>query len=323
MKRITYGWMAVLILILAAAAGCSDIQTKNNEKLQVYTSMYPLADFAEKIGGKHVQVTNMVPSGVEPHEFEPKPRDMMQLQNADVFIYNGAGFESWAEKAQSALGEHALTVNSTKSIDLKASESHHREDGHDHGGVNPHDQEDGHDHGGVDPHVWLDPVLAKKQAAAIRDALVKKDPQHRKEYEANYQKLAQRLDTLDQQLKKITKQAKRKEIIVSHAAYGHLAERYDLKQIAISGLSPSQEPTAKDLKRVVEEARKHRVKYIFFETLVHPKVEKSVQEEIGARALTLNPLEGLTKDQESRGEDYFSIMEQNAKNLAIALGVRS
>jgi zinc transport system substrate-binding protein len=308
-KRITYGWLAVLILNFAVAAGCSDMQTKNNGKLQVYTSMYPLADFAEKIGGKHVQVTNMVPSGVEPHEFEPKPRDMMQLQNADVFIYNGAGFESWAENAQSALGENAITVNSTKSIDLKASESHQREDGH--------------DHGGVDPHVWLDPVLAKKQAAAIRDALEKKDPQHRKEYEANYQKLAQRLDTLDQQLKKITKQAKRKEIIVSHAAYGHLAERYGLKQIAISGLSPSQEPTVKDLKRVVEEARKHRVKYIFFETLVHPKVEKSVQDEVGARALTLNPLEGLTKDQESRGEDYFSIMEQNAKNLAIALGVKS
>jgi zinc transport system substrate-binding protein len=298
----------VLFFCLAFLVGCSAHEKTDHGKVQVYTTIFPLEDFAKKIGGKYVEVVNIIPAGVEPHDYEPSVKDLMNLSDADVFVYNGAGLETWIDKALEHVDQtKTVVVDTSKSLALLKSEENgdHVE----------------HEHGAFDPHVWLDPVLAKVQAEKVKDALIKADPAHKKIYEQNFQVLAKQLDQLDREFRAMAKSAPKKEFVVSHAAFGYLAKRYGLTQIPISGISPSDEPSPQELKKIVETVKKHHVKYIFFETLVSSKIADVVKKEMNAEALTLNPLEGLTKQEQDRGEDYFSIMRKNKENLAKALGV--
>ncbi|TCS95449.1 metal ABC transporter substrate-binding protein [Hazenella coriacea] len=321
MKRWLSPFLVLLLVIGALLTGCG-----NNEesvqlvdgKVKVMVSVYPLEDFAKKIGGEHVQVTNMIPPGTEAHDFELTPKDMEKITKSDLFVYNGAGFESWVDQVAKNLDkEKTVVVESTKEIELLSTKEHHDEHAHEEG-----HKEDEHDHGDFDPHVWLDPVRAKQQAMNIKEGLVQVDPSHKDDYEKNYQKLAGELDTLHQEYDAMTQQAKKKELVVSHSAFNYLASRYGLEQIAITGMSPSQEPSPKELKQIIETVKEHQVKYILFETLVSSKVAEVVRKEVKAEALTLNPLEGLTKEEIAQGADYFSVMRKNKENIAKALGVQ-
>lgn len=315
MKKIGFGLLAVLLCSLTALAGCAKPKAADraNGKIAVYASIYPLAYFAEQIGGERVDVRALVPPGTEPHEFELSTQDMARLSQADVFIYNGAGFEAWSEQAKQALDpSRTVQVNATKGVSLLEAEEEHADHGE--------HEEHGHGHEGVDPHVWLDPKRAMIQARNIRDGLIQADPRHKAEYEANYVKLQQRLTELDREYADLVKRTPVKTFLVSHAAFGYLADRYGLQQIAIAGLSPSDEPSAKELQALIETAKRKKVRAIFFETLVNAKTAETLKREIGAKSLTLNPLEGLTPEEIKRGEDYFTIMEKNRKNLAQAWG---
>lgn len=312
MNRWPFRMGILFIMFVLVVSGCGGGKTEPSAekgKLKISASMYPLAFFAEQIGGDHVSVTNLVPPGVDAHDFEPTPKDVAKMADSQVFLYNGIGMEGWVDKVKGSLKEKTLLVNTSKGIPLLKSTHEH---GHEHG-------HEGHAHGDHDPHVWLDPIRAKQQAAHIKDALVKEDPKHQEDYEQNYEQLAQRLEDIDQSLKETVKKAKGKSFIVSHAAFGYLADRYGLNQIPISGLSPSEEPSPKKLREIVKTAREHQVKYILFETLVSSKVAKTVQKEVGTDPLTIHTLEGLTQQEQSQGEDYFTLMEKNADHLGKAL----
>lgn len=284
-----------MALFLSVLFGCQDEMdvAQPYEPIQVYVSFYPLYDFAKKIGGDHVDVHNIMPPGVEAHDFEPTPKDLVALADADLFVYNGAGLEAWAEKAAGTLNEKStLIVNTAEHIG---------------------------DRSLTDPHLWLDPNLAQLQAELIKDALVKIDAVHEQAYEANFNALSSQFGELDQALRSVSETAKRKEIIVSHAAFGHLTERYGLEQIAISGKSSSHEPSQKELQEIIEFAKEREISHVLFEPFVSLKIAEVVKNEIGAEALILNPLENITKEELERGEDYFSIMNQNIENLEKAL----
>ena len=204
--------VALSLVMILMAAGCSgETQEDSGGGLMVYASVYPLADFAEKIGGKHVNVILLVPPGVEPHDFEPTPRDLARLSRADVFIYNGIGFEAWIKKAREILdSERTVTVDASASLKPLYSGS-------------------GKGRQEADPHVWLDPVRAKKMAEAIRDALIKADPDHAADYRTNFDRLSRRFDELDRTFREIAENAEKREFVVSHSAFGYLADRYGLK----------------------------------------------------------------------------------------------
>ncbi|SMO72196.1 metal ABC transporter solute-binding protein, Zn/Mn family [Melghirimyces algeriensis] len=332
MKRISVVFLTFSLLI--AGCGGRDVESSSEGRLHVTVSVYPLQFFAESIGGKHVKVTNIVPVGVDPHNYEPTAREVAEINQSDMLLYNGVGFERWTDQMKDTLDtKKTLLVNTTKGVPLINGEDHHHHEedhhkeheGHDHEKEHAHEEHEGHDHekehgDHQDPHVWLDPVRAKQVAANIKKALIQKDPEHKKAYEKNYQELSQQLDQLDKTFKQEVKGTETKTFLVSHAAFGYIADRYGLNQVAVSGLSPSDEPSAKEMKSIVETARKHKVKYILFETLVKGKVAKAVQNEVGAQALTLHPLEGLTEKEQQQGEDYMSLMKRNAENLGKALG---
>ena len=182
-------------------------------------------------------------------------------------------------------------------------------------GTEPHDWEPA----ATDTHVWLDPMRAKQEMKNIRDALVKADPGNGDYYEANYEKYAGEFDELDQEFRDGLKGTKSRDIIVAHEAFGYLCNAYDLKQLAIEGLTPDSEPDPAKMQEVIEYAKKYDIHTIFFEELASPKVAKTVAKEVDAVTAVLNPIEGLSEEDIEAGEDYFSVMRKNLEALRKAL----
>ncbi len=302
MKR----FLAMLLCagMLVGALGVSG--AAEGEKLSVYASFYSMYDFASKIGGDRIEVTNMMPAGMEPHDWEPTPVDIVGLEKADVFVYNGAGMEHWAQDVLAALGNKDLVV-------VEASEGVSLLEGHGHG--DDHDD----DHGAFDPHVWLSPMNAKIEMENIKDALVKADPAGAETYEANYAAYAAELDALDQEFKDALAALPNKDIVVAHQAFGYLCAAYGLNQVAIEGLSPDSEPNPARVAEIIEFGKEHDVKVIFFEELVSPKVAESIANAIGADTDVISPIEGLSDEQQAAGDDYFSVMRMNLEALKAAL----
>ncbi|MEK8132779.1 metal ABC transporter substrate-binding protein [Paenibacillus filicis] len=315
-KKRNVGSIVLLLMLVMALTACG--QSKSalvSGKVNVVTSFYPLYDFTSKIGGSHVNVINLVPSGVEPHDWSPKSRDIQNLTNAEVFAYLGAGFEGWVGHTLDSMKKDAKVqvVEASRGITLIPGGDEHEAD-HDKKG-----KKDDHDHGSNDPHVWLSPVNAKQMALNIKEALVKADAAHKADYEANYKQLADKLDALNNQYKTQLASTSKKEIVVTHQSFGYLAKDFGLTQKAIMGLSPDAEPTSKDMKNILQFVKDNGVKYIFFEELVSDKMAKTLAKDAGVETLVLSPIEGLTEEQLSKGEDYISLMEKNLNNLLKAL----
>ena len=274
-------------------------------RLKVMASFYPMYDFARKVGGDRIQVKDMVPAGTEPHDWEPAATDIRNLEDADVFVYNGADLEHWAEDVLDTLENQDLVVSeASDGVELL-------DGGHDHA----------HGDEGKDPHVWLDPMRAKQEMKNIRDALVKADPENGDYYEANYEKYAGEFDELDQEFRDGLKGTKSRDIIVAHEAFGYLCNAYDLKQLAIEGLTPDSEPDPAKMQEVIEYAKKYDIHTIFFEELASPKVAKTVAKEVDAVTAVLNPIEGLS-DRGRRGLFFCDEEESGGAQEGIELKVQ-
>lgn len=297
--------LAVTVFTTAfALTGChtkkaaeASTQTKEtSSKLKVTTSFYPMFDFASKVGGDKVEITNMTPAGTEPHDWEPSAKDIEQLEKSDVFIYNGADMEHWTDDVLASLDNKNITVvEASQGISLLKEGKNY------------------------DPHVWLNPLNAKKEMENIKEALIKADEKNKEYYEKNYKTYAKKFDTLDSEYSTTLSNVKNKNLIASHEAFGYLCEAYGLKQIGIEGLSPDSEPDAAKMKEIIHFAKKNNVKTIFFEELVSPKVSETIAKELGAEATVLDPIEGLSDEQQELGADYFSVMESNLQTLKKSL----
>jgi zinc transport system substrate-binding protein len=320
--KVVVSLIMILVLLTGTTACAQSPEEGADEKLRVVASFYPMYDFALKIGGEQINLKNLVPGGAEPHSWEPEAADLISLEQADVFIYNGAGMEHWVEPVLAALqNKELIVVETTAELDLIAGHDHESDDS-DHKEGSDADQAgevDEHENEEFDPHVWLDPMLAKQQMNSIKEALIKADPDNTEYYKDNYDRTAVQLDELDREYHEALANVTGRDIIVAHAAYGYLAEAYDLNQIAISGLSPEQEPDPARMAEIIEFAEKSNIKVIFFEELVSPKVAETIAEATGAETAVLSPLGGLTEQQLAQGEDYFTVMRRNLEALKSAL----
>ncbi len=282
----------ILILTLALClSGCGGPEASSRSESTVVAAFYPLAYAAERVAPSGTDVRNLTPPGVEPHDFELSPRDVGRVGDAAVVLYLGMGFQPALEHALESTG--AAGVDLLEGLDLLAGT--------------------GDDHSGRDPHVWLDPSRYARIVARIAAELGRPEAGGA---------LAAELERLDAEFERGLGNCARREFVTSHAAFGYLADRYGLEQVAITGLSPEAEPTPGELRDVIGKVREHGATTIFFETLVSPRLAQTVAREVGARAAMLNPLEGLSEDELARGEDYFSVMRANLANLRQALGCR-
>ncbi|AIQ13866.1 metal ABC transporter substrate-binding protein [Paenibacillus durus] len=288
------------------------------KKLLIKTSFYPMYEFTRNVAGDLAEVENLVPASVEPHDWEPSPKDMAEISEADALVYNGAGMEGWVDQVmESAKGGGLTAIEASKNIELMKSVE--EEDNHAHEEGEHEEGEEDHDHGGLDPHVWLSPALAVQEVRNIEAGLAEVAPGHAEEFKANADAYIAKLEELDQEFKDSLAAVKRKDFITQHAAFGYLAKEYGLTQVPIAGLSPDQEPSAAQMAEIVEFAKEHNVKTIFFETLVSSSVADTIAAEIGAKSAVLNPIEGLTEDDIANNLNYLAIMRQNLEALKAAL----
>jgi len=286
-----------LALALLAGAGCGPAATP--AKPRVVATIYPLWEFSRQVAGARAEAIALVPPGVEPHDWEPSARDVSLVQGAAALVHTGTGVDAWVDKLLAdATGRGAVVVNTSQGLNLIRN-----------GGI-------------VDPHVWLDPVLARSQVAAIAAGLVRADPGGRAAYEENARAFTAKLEALDQAFTAGLGDCARRDIVTSHAAFAYLARRYRLTQVAVMGLAPEAEPSPAELAGIVRRARALKVTHVFFEPLVSPRLAETLSREIGAAPLSLNPIEGITKEEAAVGAGYLELMHSNLENLRTALGCR-
>jgi zinc transport system substrate-binding protein len=322
--------VAVLALIIAACGDTNTTtKTNNSNAITVYTTVYPLTYFTQRIGGENVKVKSIYPAGSNEHTFEPTQKDMMALADADLFFYVGLGLEGFVDNAKKTLANEDITMIATADAvsdeDMAISEVH--EDDHDEEEVQVHeddhaDEEEGHedhDHGEIDPHLWISPQLSVHLAASIKDSLIEKDPDNKETYTKNYDVLVNDLKQLDSDYKEMANASNNKTFFVSHAAFGYLAGTYGLEQVAIAGLNSQDEPSQKELTELVKLAKSMKINTILFEQNISSNLTKVIQSEIGAEALTMHNLGVLTPQDIEQNEDYFTLMEQNLETLSKAL----
>jgi len=300
--------IVVAVLVLLAAAGTwltRHHHATSNGRLQVTASFYPLAEFARQVGGDNVSVTTLVQPGVEPHDYDPTPRDVAAMYTSKVFIYNGAGLETWIPRLQAELSQQGvIVVKASAGITYLAASG----------------DEAGAEAGtATDPHVWMAPELAIQEVTAIRDAFMQADPAHRQTYEANATRYIKSLSSLDSDFRAGLAHCQSREIVTSHQAFRYLATAYNLQTLSIAGLSPDDEPSPQKLAQVADFVRQHHVRYIFFEALVSPKLSQTIAQETGAQTIAFNPLEGLTQQQIASGQTYVSVQQANLQALRTAL----
>jgi len=305
--------------ILAACGSNTDSSTSDDKKTGIYTSTFATAGIAGEIGGNQVNVKMIVPPGADPHSYEPTSKQLTEIAKGDLFLLTGTTLEPYSKKIQESLkGTDVRFIETSKDGTLLESDATlhaHEEEGHTED-EQAHEEE-GHDHGKYDPHVWLDPVNAKAMARSITVALSKEVPKDKATFEKNLKAFDQQAEALDKEIKQVVANGSKKELLVTHAAYGYLAERYGFTQLPIAGISPSDEPSQKQLAALVKEARMHDLKYVAFEETVSPKVARVIQKEIGAKSVTIHNLESVTKSQQN--SSYFKLMEENVQTLEQAL----
>lgn len=345
--RVIIGVLSLVAILILGACGAeessnqtaedNEASSDNNEtRLKIYTTLYPLEYFAEQIGAENVEVESILPLGADAHTYEPTSKTMVDIAEADAFIYNGADMESYAASIEEALeNEDVSILEAAEGIALldhvhdhgeETTEHDHAEEGHeqeeeehDHAEEGEHAEEEGHEHGDKDPHVWLDPIRSISLAEKIKNLLVELMPEAENEFETNFSNLQTKLEELDTDFHQRLEQAARDEILVTHAAYGYWEEVYGVEQIAISGISPSSEPSQKQLEDVIDTVKEHDIHYLLFEQNVEPKVANVIQDETGVDSLYIHNLAVLTEADLENNEDYFTLMNRNLDTLAEAL----
>ena len=296
--------VSALSLVLA---GCSSSESESSG-VKVIAAFYPLEFVAKTIGGDLISVENMTPPGVEPHDLELTPQQITTLDDADLLLYV-AGFQPALEEAatQSAPA-NSLDVMAINGLNLLGA----TEDGHNHGEEAHSDEEML-----SDPHVWLDPERLIVVAKAVAAKLSEVDPDNSETYATNLTAFVEQLEGLDADFTSGLASCERRLIVTSHAAFGYMADAYNLEQEAISGLSPESEPTPKRLNEIGKEAKADGTTTIFFETLASPKVAQTLADDLNISAAVLDPIEGI-----GEGQTYFSVMESNLAALRKALNCK-
>lgn len=269
---------------------------KDDKKFSVIATFYPLEEFARAVGGDAISVKSIVPIGIEPHDYEPTPQDIVSIYQSDVFILNGAGIDAWAEKILPELEKRGIKVlQMSEVIGFLSSDPV------------------------IDPHFWLDPILVQREIEAIRDTLTERDPTRTEIYNENAQRYFAELADLDKEYRAGLRQCKTRTVVASHNAFLYLAKRYDFEIISTGGFSEEAEVAPRDISQIVERMREQNLQYVFFAAFDSPKVAETIATEAGAQTLVFNPIEGLTDKERQAGENYLSIMRGNLNNLQTAM----
>lgn len=281
------------LLVLTATAACAP--AAQDDTVDVLTSFYPLQYVAEQVGGEHVRATNLTPASADPHSVELSPARVREMGQADLVVYL-SGMQPATDEAVAANPPERL---------LDTAEAAGLEAGPNGSGAEASGSE------ALDPHFWQDPVRLADVARDVADELSAADPDHAADYAANAEALVTELDALDQEYRDGLAQCAGATMVVSHEAFGYLAERYDLVQVGISGIDPEAEPSPARLRAVRSVVQADDVRTIFFEVITSPEVAQALAEDLGIGSAKLDPIEGRSDPD----ADYLDVMRENLAAL--------
>lgn len=328
------------LIALAAAAlaftcpltGCGNTTAPagHTGKKVVYTTFFPVQDLTSRIVGDKMEVKTIISGNQEPHDFELNTQDMAKIADADLVIYNGAGMESFIDALKESADDQDRFLDLSQGLTLLEGAGHdHDHDGHDHehdADAEDHHDEDGHDHGhdhgNVNPHTWLSIKNAEVELDTIYQKVAAMDPDNEAYYRENLDRALADFQALDKRFEDAIAQvpAERRVFVTSHAAFNYLAHDYGLKQVAVTGISPEDEPTAAQLATISDFMKSNGVDTIFFEGAATPKVAETLAASANAKTATLYTMESLSEDEAKLG--YLTLMERNLDALMESFDAR-
>lgn len=287
LSKVIFGLIAVSLSV--GLIGCTKkTEQKSDEKLKVTVSINPLKEFAQAIGGDKIDINMMVPEGMEPHDFEPKSKDLIELNKSQIFIYNGLGMEEWLDKVTDTIEDKdkIQLIDSSKGIEA----------------INTA--------GKIDPHIWLSLKNAKIQSNNIKEAFVKADEKNKDYYEKNYKEFSEKLDNLYSENVSRFKELSNKDFVTGHEAFGYLCRDFGLTQKSVEDVFGEGEITPQKLKELVEFCKTNKVKTIFAEQLASPKVSETLANEVGANVQSI-----YTIESKEDNKDYYESMKANLDKI--------
>lgn len=286
----------------------ASINGNKASKVKVVASFYPIYDFVQKIGGDRVEVSSIIPPGVEPHDWEPTIQQRLKAESSDMIVYNGAGFEKWIEEIDAK-----FRVDTSEGLELLEGSSEggdHQTSASGHTDLNEN----------ADPHIWLDPILAKYQIEKIRDGLIKIDPANTNYYNGNAKKFIAELDSLDAFIRSELSNCDKIDFIAFHNAFTYFSNRYGLNQHSVYGVSPEGDILPQRLQEIIKLSRELNIDTIYAEDLIDPRLVNVIATEIpNGKVLILSPIEGIDEEEQKVGKGYIDKMRQNIENLKVGL----
>lgn len=312
----------VLCIILAGIL--ANNAAAEEKKLKVVATIFPVYDFSRQIGTDKIELTMLLPPGVEAHTFSPTPKDVMNISSADVFVYTGKYMEPWAEKMLKGIGnKNLLVIDASRNIELSEEDDDHdhKKDSHKHDDKHKHEKHSEHHHAGKDPHIWLDPLLAQTMVKQIAEGFSSKDTANKDSYIKNADDYSAKLAELDKQNRETLGGCKIRTILYAgHFAFGYFAKRYGLTHVSpYKGFSPDAAPGARSIAELTEKITELGAKTVYYEEMIEPKVAKVIVEKTDAEMVLLHGAHNLAKEDFEKGITYLSIMQDNLKKLKTGL----
>lgn len=296
----------VMVIATVGAAALVASPPNDTDKVRVVTSFYPLAYLAQSIGGERIEVSTLIPPNIEVHSWQPSASDILEVDSADIFVYNGAGLEPWIEE------ELLPAIDTVSKIVLDTTSGFESEGDH---------LDDGHDHGLEDPHTWISPNLARLQAEAIYSALVEVDPSNATFYDQKWVYLSSLLQGLDDMYSETLESREFNTIFVTHSAYGRLADRYGFEQEGVIGISADEQPSPIAIANLVDRMVSEGIYTIFLDPVFSDDYAKMLSSEVEKiTGLNVEVLELYIMTGPIGDKDYIDQMELNLQNLALGLG---
>jgi zinc transport system substrate-binding protein len=322
-NRVLLSIIGMLLFFVTAVIGCQGQKKQATQPSRpiVVTTLFPLYDFARTIAGDRMEVQLLLPPGVEPHHFEPKPDDLVHIHRAALFVYIGPFMEPWADKIIQGVDRTKVrVVPAAAGIPLLPAMAHSGKEQH----HLDHDHDHDHQVEAYDPHVWLDFNADQTMVAKILEALIAADPAGAEQYRRRAADLTEQLSALDARYKAGLASCDSRVLLHGgHAAFGYLAHRYNLDYQAAAGVTAELEATPRRLAELVQQVRKNKVKAVFSEELVSPRVARTIAGETGATVLKLHGAHNVAKEDLEQGVTFIKLMDENLKNLQVGLSCKN
>lgn len=322
MRKITKNILVILGILTFLVACSSDTpsdETDNSnqtDKIQVVTSIFPVYEITKEIAGDYAEVSIMVGENEDAHHYEPSAQAVAAVNEADVFIYSSNAMEFWVDQLLNVVENEDLEIiNLSEGLDLEMDDVENHEHYH------HHDEEDsyGHDHGGIDPHFWLDPVLVSNQLPLITEAFIRANNEDAEFYRQNEATFQEVLNEIHESYQEAFLDAENRDFVVQHEAFGHLANRYDLHQVAVGGLTTEVEPNPTQLVGVIEFVNSQKVPVIYYQGGENSAIAETVAKETDTDIAVLYDLENRPASLNVSGNMYIEVMSQNLEQLKLSI----